>query len=136
MKKKHAYLRVVLVVAGSVSLFLGILGIILPLLPTTPFLLLAVACYARSSEKLYHWLLNHRLLGTHIRNYREGKGIPFRAKVTALSLLWLSIGYSALFLVPLLLVKLLLLFIALGVTIHILSIKTAKNDSLKKGNYL
>lgn len=125
MKKKRAYLRVVLVVAGSMSLFLGILGIILPLLPTTPFLLLAVACYARSSEKLYHWLLNHRLLGTHIRNYREGKGIPLRAKVTALSLLWLSIGYSALFLVPLLPVKLLLLLIASGVTIHILSIKTA-----------
>ncbi len=124
MKKERTYLRVVLVAAGSVSLFLGILGIILPLLPTTPFLLLAVACYARSSEKLYHWLLNHRLLGTHIKNYREGKGIPLRAKVTALSLLWLSIGYSALFLVPLFLVKLLLLFIASGVTIHILSVKT------------
>lgn len=118
------YLKVVLVAAGSVSLFLGILGIILPLLPTTPFLLLAVACYARSSEKLYRWLLNHRLLGKHIKNYREGKGIPLRAKVTALSMLWLSIGYSALFLVPLFLVKLLLLFIASGVTIHILSIKT------------
>lgn len=126
MSKRNRVIKFVLVITGSLFVFMGIVGVFLPVLPTTPFLLLAVACYARSSEKLYHWLLNNKWLGTYIRNYREGKGIPLRAKVLALLMLWFSIGYSVLFLVPLLLVKGLLLLIAGGVTVHILSIKTLR----------
>jgi hypothetical protein len=74
----------VLIIAGTSFAGLGILGIFLPLLPTTPFLLLAAACYARSSERFYNWLLNNRWFGHYIRNYLEGKGVPLRVKVLSI----------------------------------------------------
>ncbi len=101
---------------------LGVLGLFLPLLPTTPFLLLAAACYARSSEKLYDWLLGNRWFGEYIRNYREGKGIPLKRTAIAIALLWLTIGYTAIVAVSLLWVRLVLLAIACGVTFHLVSI--------------
>ena len=117
-----------LIAVGSVSVALGMLGIFLPLLPTTPFLLLAAACYVRSSERFYRWLIEHKWFGHHIRNYREGHGIPLRAKVMALSLLWLTIGSSTIFFVSLMSIKILLMLIATGVTIHLLSIKTLQRE--------
>lgn len=113
-----------LIVVGSISVGLAFLGVLLPLLPTTPFLLLAAACYVRSSERFYHWLLYHKWFGAYIRNYREGRGIPLITKIMAISLLWLTIGYSVLFIVPLLFVKILLIGVAAGVTIHLLRVKT------------
>lgn len=118
--------RWVLTIAGTVSLGLGIAGILLPLLPTTPFLLLAAACYARSSERLNNWLLNNRWFGNYLRNYWKGKGIPLKVKVLSISFLWITIGYSALFVVQILLGKIILVIIAIGVTIHILSIRVLK----------
>ncbi len=112
--------------AGSVALGLGILGIPLPLLPTTPFLLLSATCYARSSERFYNWLINHRYFGEHIRNYRDLGGTTARVKAAGISLLWISISISAIFAVSLLWVRLLLLGVAIGVTIHIASIPTLK----------
>ena len=99
---------------------LGVLGIILPLLPTTPFLLLAAWLFARGSPRLYHWLHTNRWFGKYIRDYREHRSIPLRAKIIVLTLLWLAIGYSTFFVVTLLWVQILLLAIATGVTIHIL----------------
>ncbi|MBA7466161.1 Inner membrane protein YbaN [subsurface metagenome] len=113
-------------IAGTFSLGLGIAGILLPLLPTTPFLLLAAACYARSSERLNNWLLNNRWFGNYLRNYWKGKGIPLKVKVLSISFLWITIGYSALFVVQILLGKIILVIIAIGVTIHILSIRVLK----------
>ena len=118
--------RWVLTIAGTFSLGLGIVGILLPLLPTTPFLLLAAACYARSSERLNNWLLNNRWFGNYLRNYWKGKGIPLKVKVLSISFLWITIGYSALFVVQILLGKIILVIIAIGVTIHILSIRVLK----------
>ncbi len=118
--------RWVLTIAGTFSLGLGIAGILLPLLPTTPFLLLAAACYARSSERLNNWLLNNRWFGNYLRNYWKGKGIPLKVKVLSISFLWITIGYSALFVVQILLGKIILVIIAVGVTIHILSIRVLK----------
>jgi len=118
--------RGVLIVAGTSFVGLGILGIFLPLLPTTPFLLLAAACYARSSERFYNWLLNNRWFGRYIRNYLEGKGIPLRVKVLSLCLLWITIGYSVVFVVHTLVVRIILIVIAVGVTIHILFTRTCK----------
>ena len=86
-----------LIFAGFLFTALGVIGIFLPLLPTTPFLLLAAAAFFRSSEKYYRWLLDNKYLGKYIKNYREKRGIPSRAKITALILLWISIGYSAFF---------------------------------------
>ncbi|MBF8296923.1 MAG: hypothetical protein HW389_3468, partial [Bacteroidetes bacterium] len=82
------------------------------------------ACYARSSEKLYDWLLGNRWFGEHIRNYREGKGIPLTRTAIAIVLLWLTIGYTAIVAVSLLWVRLILLVIAVGVTVHLVSIST------------
>ena len=109
--------------AGFIFLILGIIGIILPILPTTPFLLLAAASFTRSSEKAYNWLLNSRILGRYIRNYREGKGIPLRAKIFAVSLLWIFILASALIFVSILWIQILLIIIAISVSIHISLIK-------------
>ena len=86
--------KAVLVAAGSVCLALAVLGVFLPLLPTTPFLLLASACYVRSSERLHGWLMGNRLLGGYIRNFKERRGVPLRAKVTTVVLLWLPLLYS------------------------------------------
>jgi len=116
------YLRWLLIVTGTVSVFLGLLGIILPLLPTTPFLLLAAASYAKSSEKFYNWLINNRYFGSYIKNYRDGKGIPLRVKITAISFLWITILITSIFFVPVLAVKILLIVIAAGVTVHIVKI--------------
>jgi len=120
----RTFTRILLIIAGTVSLGLGIVGIAIPLLPTTPFLLLAAACYVRGSTRLYDWLLNSKYLGDYIRNYREKRAIPLRTKVGALLLLWASIGYSALFAVSMAWVRMLLLLIAVGVTIHICKLKT------------
>ncbi len=125
-KKLKPWQRNLYRIAGTLSFGLGMLGIVLPLLPTTPFLLLAVYCYARSSEKLYFWLLNHKVFGEYIKNYREKKGIPLKLKIWVLSLLWLTISYSAFFVVGLIWVRILLLLIATGVTIHIFKIPTYK----------
>ena len=112
---------------------LGIIGILLPVLPTTPFLLLAALCYAKSSSRLYNWLLNNRWFGKYITNLREGKGIPLSVKITVITLLWVTIGFSAIFVVHIVLVRIILILIAVGVSAHILSIRTSKG--IMKDNY-
>ena len=126
MKLSGRRSRWALILAGNFFLALGILGILLPLLPTTPFLLLAAACYFRSSEKFYNWLMNNKWLGNYIKNYREKKSIPLKVKVLSLSFLWLTIGYSVFFVVNIFLLRVILILIAIGVTIHVLSIRTLK----------
>jgi uncharacterized membrane protein YbaN (DUF454 family) len=121
-------LRGALVVLGTCFVGLGVLGIFLPLLPTTPFFLLSAACYARSSKRFYHWLLYNRLFGSYIRNYREGRGIPLKAKVLTIALLWGTIIYSAFFVVDALYLRIILLVIAVGVTIHILKTRTLRAE--------
>ena len=118
-----------LIVLGWISVVLGVLGIFLPVLPTTPFLLLAAACFMRSSPKFYSWLVEHPKLGSYILHYLNGKGIPKRAKWMAIGMIWLSIGFSAWFVVPILWVKGLLLAIACAVSTYILRQPTLKMDS-------
>jgi hypothetical protein len=123
-------LRIGLIVAGSVFVVLGVLGMFVPLLPTTVFLLLAAWCYARSSERFHRWLLHNRFFGDYIRNYREGRGMRVREKAVTLGALWASIAYSVLTLDFRLWIDLLLLAIATGVTIHILTIRTYRPERL------
>ncbi|MEW6734759.1 MAG: YbaN family protein [Acidobacteriota bacterium] len=118
--------RGLLIAAGTLSVGLGILGIFLPLLPTTPFLLLAAACYARSSRKFYLWLLGNRIFGNYIQNYRSGQGIPLRAKIITILLLWLVMLYTAFFVINILLVKILLILIAICTSSYLLSLRTLK----------
>ena len=97
-------------------------------LPTTPFLLLAAVCYARSSKRFYDWLMANRWCGAYIRNYREGRGITLRQKALTISLLWLTIGYTVWFVLSLWWVKLILLGVAGGVTFHLIRMKTLKPE--------
>jgi uncharacterized membrane protein YbaN (DUF454 family) len=117
-------------VAGVIALGLGVVGLFVPLLPTTPFLLLAAACFFRSSDRLYTWLIHHRWFGAYIRHYREYGAITLRAKVVTLLLLWSVIGYTALAVVSAWWVRALLGVIAIGVTIHIVHLKTLTREML------
>ena len=121
-----ALVRGLLILAGTLSLAIGLIGILIPILPTTPFLLLAAACYLRGSRRMHDWLLNNRWLGEYIRNYREGRGIRARTKVIIILLLWTTIGYSILYIAGHLAIQLLLMVIASGVTIHVLTINTLR----------
>lgn len=121
-------LKYLYIAAGTLSLILGVVGIFVPLLPTTPFLLLTAALYFKSSPRLYDWLLRNRYLGIYIRNFREYKAIPLRAKIVSVVLLWATIGYCVLAVVEALWLRLLLAAIAVGVTIHIWSYKTLRKN--------
>ena len=121
-------MKIILVILGSVSLALGIIGIFVPLLPTTPFLLLSAAAYCKSSERLYNWLLNHKYLGPYIRNFRENKAIPMRAKILSVILLWGTIGYCIICMGLPIWVRIILGCVIIGVTWHILSFKTLKKE--------
>ena len=117
----------VLVALGGVFLALGVLGIFLPVLPTTPFLLLTAALWVRSSPRLYQWLLSRKYLGAYIRNFRENRAIPLHAKIVSLVLMWTSMLFCAFG--PLAQWRwagVLLIVVAILVTRHILSFKTLK----------
>jgi hypothetical protein len=118
--------RRILIGAGTLSTGLGIIGIFVPILPTTPFLLLAAACYMRSSERLYRWLINNRIFGAYVRNYIEGKGMPVKIKMFTILLLWLTIALTIVFGVQNIVIKIVLICIAVGVTAHIALIKSRR----------
>jgi len=115
-----------LIFAGSFFLVIGIIGIFFPVLPTTPFLVLAAACYAKSSERFYKWLINNKWFGSYIRNYKEKKGISLKHKLYTISLLWVTILISAFVIIKNLWISTILIIIAVLVTTHILTIKTYK----------
>ncbi|MDD3876830.1 MAG: DUF454 family protein [Bacteroidales bacterium] len=111
-------------ILGAVCVVLGTVGILLPLLPTTPFLLLSSFFFLKSSERIYNKLINHRILGLYIKGYIEKKGIPLKIKIINLILLWSLIGYSVIFIVETLSLKIILFIIAAAVSTHILMLKT------------
>jgi uncharacterized protein len=112
--------RLLLLASGTLCVILGVIGIFLPVLPTTPFLLLAAACYARSCESCYAWLLEHRWFGSFIRNWNERRGVTRRQKTAALMLLWAGIALSATFGTTLWWVRLMLVTIATCTTLYLL----------------
>ena len=120
--------KIVLIFTGTVFVALGVLGIFLPLLPTTVFLLLAAFCFSRSSERFHNWLVDNRLTGAYIKNYQSGRGISPKQKASTLVFLWVSIGVSIWLLSAGFWVTLLLLAVAVGVTTHILWIKTYRPE--------
>ena len=124
--------RKLLVIAGTIFTGIGVIGILVPILPTTPFLLLAAACYIRSSQSFYNWLLNNRLLGIYISNYVQGKGMPLRAKAFTIILLWVTIGFSIWFMAQDTLIRIILVTVAAGVSTHIILIKNyeKKEDTI------
>ena len=125
-KLARSSMRYILAFLGSVSLLLGVLGIFVPVLPTTPFLLLSAALYLRSSRKLYDWLMSHRHLGPYIKNFQEHKAIPLRVKIVSVSLVWITLLYCAIFVAWVWWMRLLFIVIAVGVSAHILHYRTLK----------
>lgn len=115
---------------GILCVVLGTLGIFLPVLPTTVFFLLAAAAFAHSSDRLYKWIMNHRVFGRFIYNYRQYHAILVQTKVVSVSFLWLTIGASAIFAVDQWWLRGLLAVIAIGVTWHILALKTLTPEML------
>lgn len=121
-----AFYRYLYLISGILLVAIGVIGIFLPLLPTTIFLILASACFIKGSPKANEWLRNHKILGVYIKNYQDKTGLSIKAKVFNITLLWIMILSSAFFFTEELLIRLLLLAIAIGVTIHLLMIKTKK----------
>jgi uncharacterized protein len=120
--------RRLFVIAGTIVLGIGIVGIIVPVLPTTPFLLLTAICYMRGSQRLYNALLCNRFIGSYVRNYLEGRGMSLKVKIWTLSLLWVSIVCTAVLATDSLTIRIILAVVLVGVTIHILLVKTIKKD--------
>jgi len=118
-----------LIFAGTVCVGLGVLGMLLPLMPTTVFLLAAAYCYARSSERFHTWLLSNRLFGSYISNYKAGRGISLRQKAFTLTSLWLSIGFSIWTINASFWITLLLLATAVAITAHVVLIKTYRPEA-------
>jgi uncharacterized membrane protein YbaN (DUF454 family) len=138
-KKKNKITKALWLAIGFICLGLGAIGMVLPILPTTPFLLAAAACFCKSSTRMYDWLLGNKWFGEYIKNYREGRGLPMRTKIMALIILWVTIGVSIIFLLNRLLLPQLVLpmqlimgAIAVGVSIHILKLPTFKKPATKE----
>lgn len=122
-----ATVKTVLIILGLLSLGLGVVGIFVPLLPTTPLLLLSAWCFVRSSERLYEWLINNRYLGEYIRNFREHRAIRLRAKILSVALIWLTIGYCVVAVVDeYWWAQIAMLLLAAAITWHILSYATLR----------
>lgn len=119
-------MRIFLTILGTISLGLGILGIFLPLLPTTPLLLLSAALYLRSNKRLYDWLLSHPRLGPYITNFLKHRAIPIRVKIISVTAVWITLLYCAFAVAGHWTLSLLFILLATGISIHILSYKTLK----------
>lgn len=136
-KKGQKVTRALWLVAGLICVGLGTVGMVMPILPTTPFLLAAAACFCKSSTRMYNWLLNNKWFGEYIKNYREGRGLPMKTKITALTVLWSAIVVSTVFFLNRLLpsqlvlpMQLIMLAVAVGVSVHVLRLPTLKKHVL------
>ena len=114
------------IIVGTIAIGVGIVGTLVPVLPTTPFLLLGVVCYTRGSPRLRNALLSNRFIGNYIKNYLEGMGMSLKAKLWTVSLLWVSIASTATLATDSLIIRSILAVVLIGVTIHLLSLKTRK----------
>lgn len=119
-------MKILFIILGTLSLALGVVGIFLPLLPTTPLLLLSATLYFHSSERLYTKLLEHPKLGPYIKNFRENKAIPLRVKIISVTMVWVTLLYCAFGVAKAWWASLLFILLALGITIHILHFKTLR----------
>ena len=123
-----SFKKYLLIFVGSSALAIGIVGILLPVLPTTPFLLLASFCYIRSSKRLYNWLINHKIFGSYIYNYLTYRAVKRSVKIGALLFLWLSLLTSIIIFANLYL-RIFLVAVGIGVSIHLFTLKMLEEDT-------
>lgn len=129
---KNKALRMLLISVGWLSVVLGVIGIFLPIMPTTPFLLLAAACFMRTSPKFYRWLVEHPHLGKYLVYYLEGKGIPLKAKIYTIVLITISMSVTS-YIVPVTAVKILLPLVGVLVVLYIVRQPTLVQSPESKG---
>jgi len=122
-------LRVILVLLGTSFVIIGIIGIFLPILPTTPFMLLAAGCYARSSKRFYNWIMNNKVFGPIIREWRQYRSIPRRAKTSALIIMPTTFAISIIFFVPIFWVQIMLMMLCITMLFFILRIPVRELDA-------
>jgi len=115
--------KIILIAAGFSCLILGAIGVFIPVLPTTPFVLLSAACFSASSRKLNDWLLKSRLFGPYIENYRTKQGVSARRKIASIAFLWAGL-FISMFIVRTVWICIVLGAVGAGVTVHLLMIKT------------
>ena len=132
-KKGWRIIRALWLISGFICIGLGTIGIVLPILPTTPFLLAAAACFCKSSTRMYGWLLNNKWFGEYIRNYREGRGLTIKTKITVLAVLWITLGISIIFLLERLLpfqivlpMQIIMICVGVGVSFHVVKLPSFK----------
>jgi len=125
--------RYLLIFIGTISLVLGVAGVFLPLLPTTPFLLLSSFCYLKSSHKLHNWLLSRKVIGAYVHNYITNKAVSKSTKIFSLIMLWLTLILSIVF-INHWHVRAFLLIVGIGVTIHLMSLKTITKSGISRQN--
>ncbi|MDD2277964.1 MAG: YbaN family protein [Bacteroidales bacterium] len=130
-KPTSPFVKALLILAGLISLGLGIVGIVIPVLPTTPFFLLSAYLFLRSSQRLYRWLLTHKLFGNYIRNYIHHKAIGKGIKIFTLLLLWTTILLSIYLVRGNLWLQLFLVIVAIAVSVHVLRLRTMPNKNNK-----
>lgn len=121
-----------LFVAGIASLSAGVVGVFLPILPTTPFLLLAAACFLRSSRRLYTWITRQKILGPYIENWTRYRAITLPAKIASIAVLWAVLASTILFAFSSPFMRVLLVLVGIGVTVHLLFLKTLTRDMREK----
>ena len=121
--------RFLWLILGLLFVAIGLIGVVVPGLPTTPLMILAAACFAKSSQRFYDWIINNRLFGSHVKNYREGNGIPKRSKPTILATMWVFVLFAVLIAIPddVLISKVATVFLAIIGTIFILRIPNVEN---------
>ncbi|MGQ9612953.1 MAG: YbaN family protein [Chloroflexus sp.] len=124
-KRRNSFLvRVILLTVGSVALLIAALGLVIPGLPTTPFVLIAAACYIRSSERLYRWLVTNRFFGPVIETWRKERGLTLRTKLMTFVLVWCMLGGTALFLVENVIIQMILIGLAVIKTFVLIRLRT------------
>jgi len=113
-------------IVGCLALVAGIIGVFLPVLPTTPFVLLSGWCFFRSSDKLYQWVISNETFGPTIENYQSGRGITVKTKIRAIVMMWLTITVSVYFYITNIYIIALLYLISISVTVYLYRLPTVK----------
>lgn len=118
------FVKSLFLIIGISSLVLGFIGIFLPVLPTTPFILLSAYCFAKSSERFHRYIMQHKLFGKMVSDFYEKKIIPVKTKIIALTLMWTTLSLSVIFFMPYIWVKLVVIGIGVAVTVYLLSFRS------------